>query len=66
MDVYIGNPAKPSEMILVKEGQPIVKLKFSDTEIGKYLWEKRKSGKLLGVSIGAKGKRVPNPNYKGD
>ena len=65
MDVYIGDPSKPSEMTMIKEGQPVVKVQFAKTDMGKYLWEKRKSGKLMGVSIGAKGKRVPNPNYKG-
>lgn len=38
----------------VPEGQPIVKTQFKD----KKLWEARKSGKLKGVSIGAKAKRV--------
>ena len=65
MDVYIGDPSKPSEMTMIKEGQPVVKVQFAKTDMGKYLWEKRKSGKLMGVSIGAKGKRVLNPNYKG-
>lgn len=39
---------------LVKEGQPIIKMKFHDTK----LWEARKSGVLMGVSIGARGQKV--------
>lgn len=65
MDVYIGDPDKPSEMKLIREGQPVVKVKFSETEEGMSLWNKRKEGVLRGVSIGAKGKRVPNPDYEG-
>lgn len=42
-DCYIGESFVP-------EGQPIVKTKFHDKE----LWEQRKSGELMGVSIGAK------------
>ena len=63
MDVYIGDPSKPSEMTMIKEGQPVVKVQFAKTDIGRDLWNKRKAGRLMGVSIGAKGKRVPNPNY---
>lgn len=40
----------------VVEGQPIAKVKFHDSK----LWEMRKSGDLGGLTIGAKGKRVPN------
>ena len=40
----------------VPEGQPIVKVKFHNTE----LWEMRKDGRLKGLSIGGKGKREPN------
>ena len=43
-DCYIGDTFVP-------EGQPIVKMQFSDPT----LWEKRKSGLLMGVSIGARG-----------
>jgi len=35
---------------LVKKGQPIVEVQFND----KALWEARKSGKIMGLSIGAK------------
>ena len=35
---------------LVKEGQPLVKIQFNSKEA----WELRKSGDLMGVSIGAK------------
>ncbi len=66
MDVYIGDPDKPSEMKLIREGQPVVKVKFAETEEGLSLWNKRKEGILRGVSIGAKGKRVPNPDYEGE
>lgn len=54
-DCYIGDT-------LVPEGQPIVKVQFTD----RFLWDKRKKGELKGVSIGATGKRVPNPNYVGE
>lgn len=40
----------------VPEGQPIVKVKFHNTE----LWGLRKAGKLKGLSIGGKGAREPN------
>lgn len=46
----------------VPEGQPIVKMKFTNEK----MWEARKSGVLGGVSIGAKGKRIPNPEYVGE
>jgi len=44
----------------VPEGQPIVQNQFYDKD----LWEYRKAGKLLGVSIGAKGQEIPyeDPN----
>ncbi len=45
---------------VVPEGQPIVKVKFFDKD----LWEARLSGELKGVSIGATGQRITNPNYK--
>ena len=38
---------------LVLEGFPLVKIKFTD----KRLWEARKSGELMGISIGAIGER---------
>ena len=66
MDVYVGNPEDKESLVKIPEGQPIVKVQFCDTEIGKKLWEKRKSGVLRGVSIGAKGKRIENPDYEGD
>ncbi len=40
---------------LVQEGLPLVKLKFHDPE----LFQKRKDGVFKGISIGARGKRVP-------
>jgi len=39
----------------VQEGLPLVKLKFHDPE----LWQKRKDGVFKGISIGARGRRVP-------
>lgn len=66
MDVYIGNPLIPSDMKLIPEGQPVVKVQFTKNEVGYDLWEKRKEGILRGVSIGAIGRRVPNPDYIGD
>lgn len=39
----------------VPEGLPLVKLKFHDPE----LWQKRKDGVFKGISIGARGRRVP-------
>lgn len=65
-DVYIGNPEEPESLKLIKSGQPIVEIQFSKTPAGQMLWEKRKSGILGGVSIGAKGVRVPNPDYEGN
>lgn len=44
----------------IPEGWPLVKVQFHD----KGLWELRKAGKLMGVSIGARGKLIPNPEYK--
>ena len=44
----------------VPEGQPIIKVQFEDPK----LWELRKSGKLQGLSIGALGVVVDNPDYK--
>lgn len=44
----------------IPEGWPLVKVQFHDKE----LWELRKAGVLMGVSIGARGKLVPNPKYK--
>jgi len=35
---------------IVPEGQPLAKVKFNDTE----MWEKRKTGELLGLSIGCR------------
>lgn len=66
MDVFIGDPTNPHNMTKIPEGQPVVKVKFTDNDIGKQLWCKRKSGTLRGVSIGAKGTRVKNPDYQGD
>lgn len=45
---------------LVPEGQPIIKVQFEDKD----LWNKRKSGELMGLSIGAVGNRVTNEDYK--
>ena len=45
-DCYIGDTFIP-------EGTPLVKIKFEDPE----LWEMRKNGTLMGVSIGAMGER---------
>lgn len=45
-DCYIGDT-------LVPEGWPLVKTKFTSPE----LWEARKSGVLLGLSMGARGRR---------
>ncbi|MGL6462903.1 XkdF-like putative serine protease domain-containing protein [Aeromonas hydrophila] len=44
----------------VPEGQPIIKVQFTD----KTLWEMRKTGQLQGLSIGALGTIVANPDYK--
>lgn len=65
MDVLIGDPEKPDELKKLEEGQPIVKIQFMDNEAGIELWEKRKSRILGGVSIGADGVRIPNPDYEG-
>lgn len=46
---------------VVPEGQPIVKVQFFDAD----LWQARITGELRGVSIGAKGQRVDNPDYEG-
>ena len=59
LDVYVGDPNDKDSLSLIRKGEPVVEVKFHDQD----LWEKRKSGFLKGVSIGAKGKRVPNPNY---
>jgi uncharacterized protein YdaT len=45
---------------IVPEGMPIIKVQFVDDK----LWELRKSGKLTGLSIGALGAVVDNPDYK--
>ncbi|UUW39736.1 putative serine protease domain-containing protein [Vibrio phage VPMCC14] len=45
---------------IVPEGQPIIKVQFVDEK----LWELRKSGKLQGLSIGALGHVIDNPDYK--
>lgn len=45
---------------IVPEGIPIIKVQFVDDK----LWELRKSGKLNGLSIGALGSVVDNPDYK--
>ena len=47
VDCYIGDN-------LVVEGTPLVKIQFYDKD----LFEKRKSGQLLGLSIGALGRTV--------
>lgn len=44
VDCYIGGQYVP-------EGQPIIKVQFTNKDA----WEKRKSGELLGISIGARG-----------
>lgn len=61
MTVYVGDPSEPTEMAMIEKGQPVVEMQF----LNKDYWEKRKSGILGGVSIGAEGKRVPNPDFKG-
>ncbi|AUR87516.1 coil containing protein [Vibrio phage 1.101.O._10N.261.45.C6] len=66
MDVFVGNPEDKDSLVKIPEGQPIVKVQFCDNVMGKKLWEKRKSGVLRGVSIGAKGRRVANPDYQGE
>lgn len=59
LDVYVGNPEDKDSLTLIKKGEPVVEVQFYEKDA----WEKRKSGFLKGVSIGARGKRVPNPNY---
>ncbi|HDO1310916.1 XkdF-like putative serine protease domain-containing protein [Aeromonas veronii] len=44
----------------VPEGQPIIKVQFTDET----LWSMRKTGQLQGLSIGALGTIVANPDYK--
>jgi hypothetical protein len=45
---------------IVPEGMPIIKVQFVDNK----LWELRKAGELSGLSIGALGVVVDNPDYK--
>jgi methylaspartate ammonia-lyase len=52
VECYIGDT-------LVPELQPVVKMQFTD----KTHWERRKASTYKGVSIGALGKRIPNPDY---
>lgn len=59
LDVYVGDPEDKDSLTLIRKGEPVVEVQFYDT----VSWEKRKSGFLKGVSIGARGRRVPNPNY---
>lgn len=66
LDVYIGDPSEPTSLIKIEEGQPVVKVQFAKDEVGMNLWKNRKGNILRGVSIGAKGRRVENPDYKGD
>jgi hypothetical protein len=44
----------------VPEGQPLIQVQFTD----KTLWEMRKTGQLQGLSIGALGTIVANPEYR--
>lgn len=44
----------------VSVGQPIIKVQFTDET----LWSMRKTGQLQGLSIGALGVVVENPEYK--
>ncbi len=44
---------------LVVEGQPIIKVQFTD----EHLWDLRKTNQLNGLSIGALGSVVDNPDY---
>jgi len=60
--VHLGDINVPSSLKIIERGQPVVEMQFTD----KFLWEKRKSGELGGVSIGGEGKRIPNPDYEGD
>lgn len=62
LSVYVGDPDDPDSLTLIEKGQPVVEVQFYE----KSAWEKRKSGFLKGVSIGAKGRRIPNPDYEGD
>lgn len=64
--VYVGDPSNPNEMVKIEEGMPVVKIQYAKNELGKRYWNMRKEGKLGSPSIGAKGRRVPNPNYVGD
>lgn len=59
LDVYVGDPDDKASLTLIKKGEPVVEVQFYKKDA----WEKRKSGFLKGVSIGARGKRIPNPNY---
>lgn len=52
-DCMIGSEFVPA-------GQPIIQVQFTD----KTLWEMRKTGQLQGLSIGALGTIVSNPDYK--
>lgn len=59
LDVYVGDPEDKDSMSLIRKGEPVVEVQFYDED----LWNKRKAGILKGVSIGARGKRIPNPDY---
>jgi len=62
LSVYVGDPDDQDSLSLIEKGQPVVEVQFYE----KAAWEKRKSGFLKGVSIGAQGRRIPNPDYEGD
>ena len=62
LSVYVGDPDDSESLSLIEKGQPVVEVQFYNKES----WEKRKSGFLKGVSIGAQGRRIPNPDYEGD
>lgn len=64
--VYVGDPSKPNEMVKIEEGMPVVKIQYAKNDLGKKYWKMRKEGKLGSPSIGAKGRRVLNPDYTGD
>lgn len=64
--VYVGDPSKPHDMVKIEEGMPVVKIQYAKNDLGKKYWRMRKEGKLGAPSIGATGRRVPNPDYKGD
>lgn len=64
--VYVGDPSKPHDMVKIEEGMPVVKIQYAKNDLGRKYWKMRKEGKLGAPSIGATGKRVPNPDYKGD